>query len=551
MARAPSALDRGRQAFAARSWRAARDELAAARDAETLDPDDLWRLGLAGYLIGDERQFERALEEAYQARVEAGQARPAARCAFWLGFHMAGRGDPARASGWFGRAARRLGQEDADCAESAYLLLPVAHQHLAMGDPDSAYRTAADATARGQRFGEADLLALSLHIQGRALLRLGRIDEGLSFLDEAMVSVVMDELSPHVTGLVYCSVIGACREIQALDRTREWTLALSEWCERQPDMVAYSGECRTFRAEILQREGRWDAALAEARRALEPGGEGAGSAVAGLALYQQGETHRLRGAFADAEAAYRAASRAGHDAQPGLALLRLAQGDAAAALAATRRGLAETSSPFRRARLLPAHIEIALAADASDEARRALGELTELATCCARGMVDAAAAQAEGAIELHAGRPAAALAPLRRAWEGWVALDAPYDAARARLLLGLACRALGDADGSALELEAARDELARLGAAPDVARIDAILGAFTGTRAREHGLTPREREVLALVATGRTNRAIADELFISERTVARHVANIFGKLGISSRAAATAFAYEHDLLEGP
>jgi DNA-binding NarL/FixJ family response regulator len=211
--------------------------------------------------------------------------------------------------------------------------------------------------------------------------------------------------------------------------------------------------------------------------------------------------------------------------------------------------LAETTDRFRRARLLPAYVEIMLDAGELDEARRACDELAEIAKECATGVLDILVSHARGALELAAGNAAEALAPLRRAWREWQALDAPHDAARARVLLGLACRELGDEDGAALELEAARAEFERLGAATDLASLDAL--THRRVHRGEHGLTRREREVLALLATGRTNRAIAERLFISHKTVARHVANIFGKLGVSSRAAATAFAYDHHLLQPP
>jgi DNA-binding CsgD family transcriptional regulator len=312
-------------------------------------------------------------------------------------------------------------------------------------------------------------------------------------------------------------------------------------------MIPYAGECRVYRAEIFQQRGEWRDAIAEARRASEHLEHGPEPRAAALAFYQQAEVHRLRGEFAAAEEAYRAAGWSGRKAQPGLALLRLAQGDVAAAAASLRRALAETANPFQRARLLPAYVDSLLQLSDIDEARRACQELADIAEACGATVLDAMVAQARGSIELAAGHAAAALAPLRQAWRGWQAAAAPYDAARVRVLLGLACRALGDDDGGALELSAARTEFQRLGAAPDLARLDALTRVAPSRT--DHGLTPRQRQVLALLATGRTNRAIADALCISEKTVARHVANIFGRLGLSSRAAATAYAYEHDLLD--
>ncbi len=546
-----SVLQQGREAFEGRAWARAHAALAEAREraAASLEPEDFWRLALASYLIGREGEFVRAAQQCHQARLDAGEAVAAARCAFWLGLHLAVRGEMAQASGWFGRAARVLEGEAGECAERGYLLLPEGQQQLAAGDTEAASRLAAEAAAIGQRFGERELVALALHLHGRALLRQGNVSAGLALLDEAMVGVMSDELSPQVTGLVYCSVISACREVWAFGRAHEWTAALSEWCERRPDMVAYTGECRVYRAEILRLRGEWSGALEEAERAAERLAVAADPRAVGIALYLQAEVHRLRGELAAAEEAYRAASRAGHEPQPGLALLRLAQGDDDAAAAASRRALAETTERLKRVRLLPAHVEIMLAVGDVEEARRARAELADVARSCASAVLDAVVAQATGAIALAAGDAAGALAPLRRACREWEALDARHDVARVRSLIARACRELGDDDGAALEVEAARAAFERLGAAPDLARLDAALGR--APRRDRHGLTPREREVLALVATGKTNRAIADVLSISEKTVARHVANIFGKLGLSSRAAATAFAYEHDLQHPP
>jgi DNA-binding NarL/FixJ family response regulator len=544
----PSALqlEAGRASYEQRAWGAATRTLAAADRTAPLGAADLWRLALSAYLAGRSDAFLEAAERAHQEHLDAGETGAAVRCAFWIGFHLANQGEIGRATGWFGRAGRLLDREGGDCAERGYLLLPIARQQLASGDFAGCLHTAAEAAAAGERFGEADLLALAVHLQGLALMGSARIADGLALMDEAMVAVATDALSPQVTGLIYCSVISACRRVYALRRAQEWTAALTSWCERQPDLIAYAGECQLYRAEALQIRGAWRDSIEESRRAGERLSRGLDPRAAALALYQQGEVHRLLGEFAAAEEAYRGASRLGREPQPGLALLRLAQRDVAAAVASIRRALAETADRFQRARLLPAHIEILLAAEEQDDAERACRELEEIACAVDGGVLGTHAAQARGAVELAAGRAAAALPPLRRAWHDWQALDAPYEAARVRALLGLACRALGDHDTAALEIEAARAEFLRLGAAPDVARLD-LLSHGPGPR-RSHGLTPREIEVLALVARGQTNRAIAAELSISEKTVARHLANMFTKLGLSSRAAATAYAYEHDLL---
>lgn len=503
-------------------------------------------LAISAFMIGREEIYASALERAHRGYREAGRTEAAARAALWLGMHLAERGEMAQASGWFGRADRILDTID-DCVERGYLLLPTGIRSLASGDNEGAARVAEEAASYARRFGDRDLLTLAVHMEGRALLRQGRVPEGLALLDEAMVAVSTDELSPQVTGLVYCSVISACRRVFALERAHEWTVALTDWCEAQPDMVAFRGQCRVFRSELMRLQGAWQEALEEADRAGTR--VGAGDAVAAAGCYQQGEVYRLRGELEAAEAAYRQASRAGREPQPGLALLRMAQGETEAAAGSIRRALGETDGALNRARLLPAFIEIMLAMEDVEAAEQGSLELQETADRYRTGALVTLAGQARGMLALARGEPGEALIPLRGAWNGWRDLGASHDAARARVLLGEACLALGDEDGGAMALEAARSRFEALGAAPDVERVDALLrGRPPGDT---HGLTPRELEVLALVATGKTNRSIGEDLFISEKTVARHVSNIFRKLGVGSRAAATAFAYEHGLTEPP
>ncbi len=543
---APGELERGREAYARRAWTAAYESLALADRAAALGADDLERLATSAYMLGRDDDYLGALERAHRLHLEAQEPLQAVRCAFWIGLNLAFRGESGRAGGWFARAERLLERTGRDCVESGYLRIPLMFRHEAAGDLDAAAEVAAGAARVGERFGDPDLFALAVHSQGTFLVRQGRVREGLGLLDEAMVAVAGNELSPIPSGLVYCGVILGCQEAYDPRRAQEWTEALSRWCEQQPDMVAFTGRCLTHRAEIMCLRGDWDAALEEARRAGRRSGKGRHDLAGGEAAYVEGELHRLRGEPAAAEDAYRAASRCGRVPLPGLALLRLAQGKRDAASAAIRRALAEAAERPRRARLLPAYVEIMLAAGDGAAARDACAELEGIADGHEAGMLGAMAAYARGAVELADGDGGAALAALRRAAHVWRQLEAPYEAARARELVGVACRALGDGDAAALELDAARGAFAGLRAAPDLARVEALIRPAAATAAG--GLTAREREVLRLVAAGRSNREIAHELVVSEHTVARHLQNIFAKLGVSSRTAASAFAYAHDLV---
>jgi DNA-binding CsgD family transcriptional regulator len=540
-------LGRGREFYARRAWVDAYKSLSHADQATPLGAEDLNLLATSAYMLGRDDDYLSGLERAHRAYLDGGEAVRAVRCAFWVGVNLALRGEMARATGWFGRAQRLLEREERDCVERGYLLVPVLLRHVASGDWEAAVGTAAEAAEIGERFGDADLLALAVHEQGHALVRQGRVEEGLGLLDEAMVAATAGELSPIVTGLVYCSVIAYCQELYELRRAQEWTDALTRWCEQQPDMVAHTGRCLMHRAEIMELQGAWRDALEEARRAVERLAQGALNQVAaGHALYRQGEIHRLRGKLAAAEEAYREASRCGCEPQPGLALLRLAEGNDDAAAAAIRRVVGETTEQLKRAGLLPAYVEIMLALGDVEEAHSACRELEAISARYGSTVLGAMSAQARGAVALAQGDARAALVALRRAWQVWQELEAPHEVARVRVLLGLACRALGDDDTTTLELEAARGVFAQLGAAPDLVRVDSLIRRAPPIDA--HRLTPRELQVLRLVAAGKTNRAIAAELVLSERTVDRHVSNIFTKLGMSSRAAATAYAYEHQLV---
>jgi DNA-binding CsgD family transcriptional regulator len=541
-----AARARGRESFERRAWGDAFAELSAADREASLEPEDLGRLATAAYLVGRDEDSVEVWERAHRELLDAGDAAGAARCVRWLAFVLLNGGEFARASGWLARARRLLddGGHD-DCAERGHLLVPQALQRAVDGDWDAAYALSGQAAEIGERFGDVDLVTLARNIQGRALIGQERTVEGMSLLDEAMVAVTADEVSEMVAGVVYCSVIEACQEVFDLRRAQEWTAALTHWCDTQPDLVPFSGNCLVHRAEIMQLRGAWADALEAAQGACDRLLRRPQPAV-GAALYQRGEVHRLCGKFPEAEEAYQEASRWGREPHPGLARLRLAQGQVEAAQAAIRRIVDETQDRATRARLLPAAVEIMSAAGDVAAARAAAGELSRIADALNAQLLRAPADHAQGAVLLLEGDAQAALGALRKAWTEWHELEVPYEAARARVLIGLACRELGDHDGAEMEFEAARWIFDELGAVADLARARAL--SSQGVAIPASGLTARELEVLRLLATGRTNRSIAADLFLSEKTVARHVSNIFGKLDLSTRSAATAYAYEHDLV---
>jgi ATP/maltotriose-dependent transcriptional regulator MalT len=495
-------------------------------------------------MLGREDEWLLDLERAHHLYADAGEVRRALRCAFWVSTGLAHRGEVGGATGWARRALRLLEREEGDFVERGYMLFPLVFQHELAGSLSSAADLLADAAEIGLRFDDADLVALSMHLRGQFLITLGRVDEGIGLLDEAMVAVTSGRVSPIPTGLVYCGVIAACQRAYEIRRAREWRTALTRWCGEQPGLMSFTGRCRIHRAEILQLDGAWGEALDEARRAGDrPGLTQAGY---GEALYRQGEIHRLKGELDEAEKAYRDAGRFGWEPQPGLALLRLARGERDDAAASIRRVTGETTEPLRRASLLPAYVEIMLAGGELEAARGACDELEQLTGDRQDGMLRAMCAQARAEVALAEGDAWAALGAARTACQSWQQLGAPYETARARVVVALACRELGDTDAGRMELDAAQLAFRELGATRELART-AQLAQPSGAR-RPDALTAREVEVLRLVATGRTNRAIAEELVISEKTVARHVSNIFTKLRVSSRSAATAYAYEHGVV---
>jgi DNA-binding NarL/FixJ family response regulator len=485
------------------------------------------------------------LERAARAAERSGDRERAARNAVWLGLSLFLQGEQARASGWLARAERMLHDTGRSCAAQGLMLVPRFLELLSRGSVAEAEALAEEMADIGTRCHDADVIAFGLLCRGEALLAQAEVARGMKLLDDAMISVTTGELSPIVTGLIYCAVIESCMNVFDLRRAAEWTRALEAWCESQPDLVPYRGQCLVHRSQVLQAYGTWDNALAEALRARERLSAAAHPAL-GLACYQQGDLHRLRGEFADAERAYRAAAEYGREPAPGLALLRLAEGNVDAARAAIVRLIAENGEPWSRVVTFGAAVEIMLAAGNVDAAAEAARELGDLAAQVKVPFFDALAAYSRGCVLLSTGDAQAALPALRQAYATWSDVAMVYEAARARVQIARACNALGDDDAAEIALTAARAVFSRLGARPDVFFVDSLDELRVSHS--DSTLTDRELEVLRLVAMGKTNRAIASELVISEHTVARHLQNIFRKLDLSSRTAATAYAFAHDLV---
>ncbi|MFC9558861.1 LuxR C-terminal-related transcriptional regulator [Agromyces sp. NPDC056965] len=538
-------LDQGRAAFAEHRWGAAFELLTRVDDERGLAPTDLERLSTTTLLLGRDAEGIDCATRAHEAYLEVDDAAGAARIATWIGIYLMGKGDDALGNGWLARA-RRIADTTETGAESsaALLLVAAALDDLYAGEPARAARTFVEALAIAERVRDRDATALAQLGQGQAQLMLGDAAHGLALLDEAMVAVTAGEISPVASGVVYCSVINTCHLAFDVRRAQQWTIALDRWCGDRPEMVMFSGQCQVHRAELYRLHGAWGDAITAARVAQDRARLGDWTGSFG-AWYQEGEVHRLRGEFDEAERAFHRAAEAGYPAQPGLALLRLAQGRARLARSSLEDAVAAADPATRRSLLAPL-VEIDLAVGDHPGARQVADELAAAAADEDVPMLRAVAAGCEAAVRFAEGDALGALPALRAAWASWHELDAPYEAARCRVLAAQAAHALGDDAAAAMDLEAAREVFAALGAVPDVLRVDAL--ARRSSHAGSTPLTAREVEVVRLVAEGKTNRAIAGQLYLSEKTVDRHLSNVFAKLGVSSRAAATAYAYEHTLI---
>ena len=529
-------------------WTEIYEQLFKADQKHALEPEKLKKLALAAYLTGRDNEGFQILERAHHGYLDQEMTEDAVGCAFWLGLMLVNAGEKARGGGWFARGERLLSDaQSKDCAEKGLLLIPKGLSEMAAGHGATAQKIFEQVVSAGEKFHNSDLNVLGRLGLGQALIQKGEITSGIKLFDETMITVETEEVFPLVNGIVYCAVIETCRKIWDLKRAKEWTSALTRWCDGQPDIVPFRGECLVRRAEIFQFHGDWAKALVETRDACDLLTRHPGQSAAGEAFYRQAELNRLAGNFEKAEDNYHEAARRGRKPQPGLSLLRLAQGSKEGAVTSITNTLQETKDPKKRAEVLPAVVSILLSAKQIEESYEAAKELCDIARDFNVPYLFAMCSHCQGAV-LHAkGNFRPALEHLQKALKFWNSLNLPYESACTLELKGLAYLELNDKDNSDAELMAAKWIFEQLNAATDLERVNRLLKHEANHAS--HGLSLRELQVLRLVASGKTNKSVADELFISERTVDRHMSNIFNKLGVSSRVEATTFALTNQMLD--
>ncbi len=536
-------LHQARETYERREWLAAYRALSDLDDAH-LQADDFAALAITAFLLGHRNDCIQALQRAYQAELEEDDTRGAVRAAYWLAIILWQGGEAAIGNGWLARGQRLLEQIGEDVVERGYLLERATFGHIAKGEFAEAAAAAPKVTEYGRRFGDPDLTAMGLHIEGRLTIFSGHVADGLRLLDEAMVWVLAGEVSPILSGVIYCSCVEACQQISDFGRMGEWTHALTIWCDSQPGLVAFTGQCAVHRGQLMRLHGAFRDAISELEHAAGRYAAAGGNPAVGQAHYERGEALRITGENDAAEAAYTEAATYGHPAQPGRALLWLARGRPDAASAAIHRVVAEVQDPVHRSQLLPTAVDVLVAVGELEEAASLADQLGGFGSAFGCSALQAAGEYARASVALARADAEDALAAARGAADAWARLSAPYEVARCRVLIGRALRLIGDAESAVAELAEARSAFARLGAAPAEHEVAVLLG-----RARvPGGLSPRELEVLRLVAAGRSNPEIAAALVLSGKTVSRHLSNIFAKLDVGSRTAAAAFAFEHHLV---
>ena len=539
-----AALELGRSAMAGQRWREACERFAEARSSfpDDLAPADLELMATALFLRGRHESSFEVLTDAHERYLAVGDTVGAARTAGWIALELLEADELSPSLNWIARGQHLIERlDDAHAIGGRVALVSAALAPMFVGDVEDAKQRFETLAAIAERTGDRELAAFAALGRGKSLATLGRSVEGFEDLDQAMAAVTVSEAAPIMTCIFNRVVLDVAHEAFDLERAHAWTAAFDRWCREHPDLVAYSGQSHAYRAQLLLLHGDWAEASAAATTAEERFRAGDFTA-AYVANYQLAELHRLRGEFRWAEERFRRAAETGWDPQPGVALLRVAEGEFATAQSMIRSAVAG-AEPATRRRLLPAVVEIEIVAGDVAAARRAADELCALSRSAPTAMLTAIAGLAEARVLLTEGEALAAREWVRLARSAWSALDAPYEVARCEVVEGQILRVLDESDAAAAAFEAARTLFLELGARSALAELARLTGQRpTGT------LTDREVEVLRLVSTGLTNRGIAGRLSLSEKTVARHLSNIFGKLGLSSRAAATAYAYEHGLI---
>jgi len=478
MSQTIDSLTTARDAASRQSWREAFDAYAGL-DQASLGAEDLERYGEAAWWSGKLREAVRLREEAYASYSREGTKVAAARVALTLSWDQSNRGAFSVAQGWFSTAERQLEGEEESAVHGRIALTRAATAMLAEGNYPLAITNLDRAYELARRFGDRDTQMLALVAKGRALVKSGEIEAGLQLLDEGTAAAVSGELEPYSTTLVYCMTISSCNDVGDLRRAAEWTEAANRWCDRL-DVTGFPGACRIHRAELMRMRGDLAAAervaiaacdeLLDFERYITAGG-----------YYEIGEIRRRLGDLAAAEEAYARANELGADPQPGLALLRLAEGKLDAAVAGISHALEELDEPLSRVRRLPAQVEIAVAAGDLKTARAAGAELERLVDSYKIGTrrapaFDATVHVAAGRIALAEGDTDEAVRRLREARDEWREVGAPFETAQSRLLLGVAFRRRGDGHAATTELEAAHATFERIGAKADADRAAELLG---------------------------------------------------------------------------
>ena len=541
---AAAELHQARQAYASHRWDLAHAGFAAAAATSDLAIDDLAAYADAAWWLGRTDESLELSEQLYRRCLQGDHAPAAARLAVEIGFLWLLRGEQHIGSGWISRAHRLL-VDAPECPEQGYLRYLEVLEALTAARYDDARRMAQDMAVLANRHDDPTLGAIALVLEGVAAVRSGEVARGLALCDEAMLPVRAGNVVPNWAGNLYCQVMALCFELADVDRARAWTDATERWCDQFSNAAMFTGICRVHRAQLLNLDGDWDRAEARAAQACRDLADMNVEVVA-AGHYEIGELKRVRGDDAGAEQAYTRAHDLGRDPQPGLALLRLSQGDTGAARTALDAALVATDQPLARLPLLNALIDVADALVDPELAGSAAQELTEIAATFGTPGIRARAATATGVAHLLAGEPDLALVALRGACRSWRELRCRYEVARTQMHLARALDAIGDHEGAVRERDHAGATFEELGARRDLER----LGSAAGPRPAPGGLTDREVEVLGLVADGASNAEIATQLTISERTVERHLSNIFLKLDVSSRTQAARFAFENGLVGG-